>query len=112
MGLDISKTGDVTTVVLKGRIDAAVAPDIEEQLLALISSGSRRLVTVFSEVTFISSAGLRTLVAALKRAKRENGDLRLAEMGTRVKEVFEITGLSTVFSIYPNIQEAIKSYSD
>ena len=112
MSLDISQTGDVTTVVLKGRIDAAVAPDIEEQLLALISGGSRRLVTVFSEVTFISSAGLRTLVAALKRAKRENGDLRLAGMGTRVKEVFEITGLSTIFSIYANSQEAIESYSD
>ncbi len=112
MSLDISKTGDVTTVVLKGRIDAAVAPDIEERLLALIDSGSRRLVIVFSEVTFISSAGLRTLVAALKRAKRESGDLRLAEMGARVKEVFEITGLSTIFSIYPNSREAIDSYSD
>ena len=112
MKLDISTIGDVTTVALKGRIDATVAPDIEQELLSLISSGSCRLVTVLSEVTFISSAGLRSLVAALKQAKREKGDLRLAEMGAKVKEVFEITGLSTIFNIYPSAEEAVRSFDD
>jgi anti-anti-sigma factor len=112
MKLDISTTGYVSTISLKGRIDAAVAPDIEQELLSLISSGSCRLVTTLSEVTFISSAGLRSLVAALKQAKREKGDLRLAEMGTKVKEVFEITGLSTVFSIYHSTEEAVRSFGD
>lgn len=112
MALEVSRQGDVTTVVLKGRIDATVAPDIEQELLGLISSGSRRLVTVLSDVTFISSAGLRSLVAALKQAKREKGDLRLADMGDRVKEVFEITGLSTVFRIFPNCDEAVESFGD
>jgi len=69
-------------------------------------------ITALSEVTFISSAGLRSLVAALKQAKKEKGDLRLAEMGTKVKEVFEITGLSTVFSIYHSAEEAVRSFSD
>ncbi len=110
MALEVSRQGDVTTVVLKGRIDATVAPDIEQELLVLISSGSRRLVTVLSDVTFISSAGLRSLVSALKQAKRENGDLRLADMGDRVKEVFEITGLSTIFRIFPSRDAAVESY--
>lgn len=112
MKLDISTIGDVTTIALKGRIDAIVAPDIEQELLSLISSGSCRLVTVLSEVTFISSAGLRSLVAALKQAKREKGDLRLAQMGAKVKEVFEITGLSTVFGIHPSAEEAVRSFDD
>ena len=111
MGLEISRQGEVTTVMLKGRIDATVAPEIEQELLGLISGGSHRLVTVLSDVTFISSAGLRSLVAALKQAKREHGDLRLADMGDRVKEVFEITGLSTIFQIFPNCDEAVQSYS-
>ncbi len=71
MELDISRMGDVTTVILKGRIDASIAPDIEQKLLSLISGGSRKLVTALSEVTFISSAGLRSLLAVLKQAKRE-----------------------------------------
>jgi anti-sigma B factor antagonist len=112
MKLDISRTGDVTTIALKGRIDATVASDVEQELVSLISGGSCRLVTALAEVTFISSAGLRSLVAALKQAKREKGDLRLAEMGAKVKEVFEITGLSTVFSIYATAEEAIRSFGD
>jgi anti-anti-sigma factor len=112
MGLIISKAGDVTTILLQGRIDATIAPEIEQELLSLVSRGSCRLVTAFSEVTFISSAGLRSLVAVLKQARSERGDLRLAGMGGRVKEVFDITGLSTIFKIYDNAQDAVQSFTD
>ena len=112
MELNISRMGDVTTVILKGRIDANVAPDIEQKLLSLISGGSRKLVTALSEVTFIGSAGLRSLLVVLKQAKREKGDLRLAEMDGRVQKVFDITGLSTIFNIYANAEDAVRSFSD
>lgn len=112
MELDTHQVGDVTTVSLKGRIDATVAPDIEQELISLIEAGSCKLVTVLSQVTFISSAGLRSLVAALKQAKKGRGDLRLAGMGGKVKEVFEITGLSTIFGIYGSIEEAVRSFTD
>ncbi len=112
MQLDIQRTGDVTTIVLSGRIDATVAPDIEQEMTSLVTAGSRKLVTALSEVTFISSAGLRSLVAVLKHVRKERGDLRLAGMGERVKEVFEITGLSTIFSTFADAEEAVNSFSD
>ena len=112
MELSISKMGDVITIILRGRIDANVAPDIEQKLLSLIIEGSCKLVADLSEVKFISSAGLRTLVAALKEAKRKGGDLRLAGMQRQVQEVLDLTGLDTIFQIYTRAEDAIRSFSD
>ena len=112
MELITSKIGDVITIILQGKIDATVAPDIEQGLLSLVSGGSCKLVTALTEVTFISSAGLRSLVAVLKQARSERGDLRLAGMGGRVKEVFDITGLSTIFKIYDSTEDAVQSFGD
>ena len=112
MELIIDKAGDVTTIVLKGRIDANVAPEIEQKLLSLISGGSCKLVADLSEVWFISSAGLRTLVAALREAKRKQGDLRLAGMQGQVKEVLGLTGIDNIFKIYASVEDATRSFSD
>ncbi len=112
MELNVSKTGDVITIILEGRIDASVAPDIEQKLLSLISGGSCKLVADLSEVGFISSAGLRTLLAALKEAKRERGDLRLAVIQGQVQEVLDMTGFSTIFKIYASAEDATRSFSD
>ena len=112
MKLNTSKIGDVITLILKDRIDANVAPDIEQKLLSLISRGSCKLVADLSEVRFISSAGLRTLVAALKEAKRKGGDLRLAGMQKQVQEVLDLTGLDNIFKIYASVEDATRSFND
>ena len=112
MELKISKIGEVVTIILEGRIDANVAPDIEQKALSLISEGSCELVADLSNVLFISSAGLRALITALKEAKRKKGDLRLAGVKGMVMEVFDITGFSSIFKIYENAEESIKSFID
>ena len=112
MELKISKIGDVVTIILEGRIDANVAPDIEQKMRSLISEGSCKLVADLSEVMFISSAGLRALITALKEAKRKKGDLRLAGVKGHVLEVFDITGFSSIFKIYANAEESVGSFSN
>ncbi len=110
MELDIKMIDDVVSIVLKGRIDANTAPAIEQKLLSLISEGSRKLVTDLSEVWFISSAGLKALLAALKEVKREKGDLLLAGVQAEVQEVLELTGFSTIFKIYASAKDAARSF--
>jgi len=112
MELKTSKIGDVITIILTGRIDANVAPDIEQKMLSLISEGTCELVADLSDVIFISSAGLRALITALKEAKRKQGDLRLAGVKGRVLEVFDITGFSNIFQIYADAEESARSYSN
>ncbi len=112
MELDIIMIGDVVSIVPKGRIDANTAPAIEQKLLSLISEGARKLVTDLSEVWFISSAGLKALLVALKEAKREKGDLLLAGVQAEVREVLELTGFSTIFKVYACVEDAAQSFSE
>ncbi len=112
MELDIKMIDDVVSIVLKGRIDANTAPAIEQKLLSLISDGAQQLVTDLSEVWFISSAGLKALLAALKEAKREKGDLLLAGVQAEVREVLELTGFSTIFKVYACAEDAAQSFSE
>ncbi len=112
MELKISKTGDVITVLLEGKIDANVSINMEQELLSLISEDSPKVIADLSNVVFISSAGLRALISALKEAKRRKGDLRLVGIEGHVKEVFEITGFSTIFKIYTTSEDAVRSFGD
>lgn len=97
-------------MVLKGRIDANVAPDIEQQIMTQITHGCYRLVVDLQDVSFISSAGLRVLLTALKETRRKGGDLRLAGLQARVREVFDLTGFNTVFKTYPTVGDASRSF--
>jgi anti-anti-sigma factor len=112
MELEINKIDDVVSIVLKGRIDANTAPAIEQKLISLISEGAQKLVTDLSEVWFISSAGLKALLVALKEAKREKGDLLLAGVQAEVREVLELTGFSTIFKVYACAEDAAQSFSE
>ena len=104
--------GDVSIIILQGRIDASNAADIEEKALALVSGGSCKLVKDLSGVEYISSAGLRVLMAVLKAAKGNGGDLRLAGVQENVAKVLELTGFSNILKIYDGAENAARSYSE
>jgi anti-anti-sigma factor len=112
MELEIKMIDGAVSIILKGRIDANTAPVIEQKLLSLISEGTRKLITDLSEVWFISSAGLKALLVALKEAKREKGDLLLAGVQAEVREVLELTGFSTIFKVYACAEDAAQSFSE
>jgi anti-anti-sigma factor len=106
MEQNIRMIGEAVIITLTGRIDANTSPDIEQRMLSLVSEGSNKLVADLSRVTFISSAGLKTLLIVLKKTKREQGDLRLSGIQAQVNEVFDITGLIDIFSIHDSAENA------
>ena len=112
MKLNTSLIGDVITIILRDRIDANNAPEIEQESLSLISGGSCKFVADLSQVSFMGSAGLRALLAMLKEAKRNGGDLRLAGAQGPVKEVLDLTKFSDIFKIYTSTKDAAQSFSD
>lgn len=60
---------------------------------------------------YLSSAGIKVLISILKTCKRWNrGDLRLANMPTRIADVFDLAGLTPLFKIYPDVVEAVGSF--
>ncbi len=101
----------VDLVEIDGRIDSSTAPQLEEALQKIIKDGRYRIVVDMSETDFMSSAGLRALLSALKQTRRFNrGDVRLAAMPDRIKKAFDLAGLLDVFKVYDNSVDAVGSF--
>lgn len=101
------KRGDVIIIGLSGRLDANTSAGVEESLMSLLDQGERRLVIDFSDLTYISSAGLRVLVLLAKNVQQAKGKLALAALTQRIHEIFKIAGFTSIFSIYPTCDAAV-----
>jgi anti-sigma B factor antagonist len=101
----------VDLVEISGRIDSSTAPQLEQALNKVIKDGRFHIVVDMADMEFMSSAGLRALLSALKQVRRFNrGDLRLAAMSTKVKKAFELAGLLDVFQVFDNSVDAVGSF--
>jgi anti-anti-sigma factor len=98
-----------TIITLSGRIDSTSSNEFEEKLVSIIDAGTTKMVVDFLNVQFISSAGLRVLLLAAKKVKPNGGKVILSNLSTSVKEVFDISGFSSLFTICASVQEAIDS---
>ena len=108
--VNISKVDNVTVLVVGGRVDSNTADQLGEALTSELEKGSVNLVADLEAVDYMSSAGLRELVAALKQVKQKNGDLHLASPTERVQEVLELSGLDSIFAVHQTRQDAIDSF--
>ena len=88
-------------VAVRGEIDVATSPALREELYAIIDRGARTLVVDLSELGFIDSSGLGVLVATLKHIRERDGELILTGLDQPALRVFEITGLTELFTIEP-----------
>lgn len=110
ININVSGHDKVTVIEASGRIDSMNANQLGNALENEIDEGNLYLVLDLNAVDYMSSAGLREMVATLKKAKRATGDLRIAQPSDRVREVLEMAGLDTIFKIYATQAEAVESY--
>jgi anti-anti-sigma factor len=94
-------------VVDQARIDFETCEAFQERLLQTIDAGSSVFVIDFSAVKYISSAGLRALVVASKKAKESNGKIAIAALQPLVLEVFTISRFDVLFNVYATVAEAM-----
>jgi anti-sigma B factor antagonist len=105
------KIGSVSIVSLGGRLDAYTSAELEQKLNALVEADEVRLVVSLEKLDYISSSGLRVLLASLKNVRKREGDIKLACMQPYIKEVFDIAGFSQLFSIYDLEDVAIQAFN-
>ncbi len=82
---------------LGGRLDTVTAPELEKELRASLD-GVTELVLDFEELEYISSAGLRVLLAAQKIMNKQ-GEMKVTHVSEAIKEIFEVTGFSDILTI-------------
>lgn len=88
-----------TTIIrLSGRLDTSTAPQLEAKLRDVLKE-TKELVLDFETLEYISSAGLRVLLAAQKQMNAKNGIMKVRNACESIMEVFEITGFTDILSI-------------
>jgi anti-sigma B factor antagonist len=102
--------GTVCVIFLNGRLDAYAANDVEKKMDSLFAAAKAQLVVNLKGLEYISSSGLRVLLAGLKRVRKQQGDIRLACLQPYVKEVFDIAGFTQLFKMFDKEEEAIDSF--
>ena len=100
------QAGRATIVEVGGEVELHSAPQLREEIHRVCGVDNPCVIVDLSGVSFIDSTGLGVLIGGLKRA-REKGSLSLVCPQPKVKRVFEITGLTNVFSIWNSVDEAL-----
>jgi anti-sigma B factor antagonist len=107
MEIGTSRTGDGLLVVSPvGRLNMVAAPQLRAMVAASVTTGDPRVVVDMAGVDFIDSSGLGALVAGLKAARQEGGDLRIARLTPQVLTVLQLTNLDRVLRPYASVDEA------
>ena len=99
--MNISKNlnGAVLTIALDGRMDISTAPMLEQEIREGLDDVTE-LVFDLEKLAYISSAGLRVLLATFKQMKVNKGSMSLANVGENFKDVLQNTGLDAVFGVF------------
>ncbi len=100
----------IWTLAPMGRLDLPAARALEDALNELCDAGSTRLVIDMTGVVYVASAALKALLVGARRARLLEGDVRLAALNERVREVFEMAGFDQIFVIHPTPEAAVESF--
>ncbi len=104
------KEDKTVVMMVKGRIDAVTTPEFEKSLSAFLNDDCVTLILNFKGLEYISSIGLRAILAAAKQLKTRNGRMCFAALQGSVKDVFKISGFGSIFKIYETEEEALQVY--
>jgi anti-sigma B factor antagonist len=97
---------EVRVIHAMGEIDVYTAPSLQAKLSEIIEGG-HDLVLDLTQVHFIDSTGLGVLVGSLQRAQNSSSGFRLVLDDPYLLKIFHVTGFDGVFSIYPQVSDAI-----
>ncbi len=109
LGLEVTEKNGYSILTVRGEVDVYTAPRLREKLVELAGEGHYQIVVDLEGVDFLDSTGLGVLVGGLKRLRSHEGDLQLVCTQHRILKVFEITGLTKVFSIFDSVDAAVGS---
>jgi anti-sigma B factor antagonist len=102
-------TDGVLILELTGEIDLQHSPEMRRVLQARVAQQTPALLLDFSNVKYIDSSGLATLIEYYQNSRAYLGKIAIAGLNHRVRSIFDLVRLSEVFPIYPTVSEARKA---
>lgn len=111
MEITVKNGQNFVTISLVGRLDLTSSGDLKETVKTQLSAGRTQILLNLSDVSFINSSGLGTLVSILKDVRVAKGRIALCSLAPYVQEIFEITQLAHVFEMFENEQQAQSTWN-
>ena len=109
MNIIVDQTDNHTKVAIAGRLDTITAPEFEATVRQAIENEKKHVIIDCSELDYISSSGLRVFLMAQKMVLVKQAKLSLCCLKSNIREIFDISGFSQIFKIYPDLDTAINS---
>jgi len=110
MEITTTSKDNATILSLNGRIDTATAPELEQAINKIIDGGQRKILLDFAGVTYISSGGLRVLLATAKKLKNPGDKFGICALSPEVMKILKLAGFTSIFSIYASEGEALAGW--
>lgn len=110
MEIEMRTADGITVVGIRGNVDGLTADELMRALSERVTAGAVKLVADCTCLDYTSSAGLRSLLSAVKLARQHGGDLRLASIQSQVLRVLDLSGFTSILKTYPDVQSAVGSF--
>jgi anti-sigma B factor antagonist len=111
MALKEKMFGDVAVVELKGKLmGGPETTEVHDIVKSLIGKGIIKVVIDIGKVTWMNSTGLGAFMGSLTSLRSAKGDLKLACVTEKVKSLFIITKLISIFDTFENVEDAVKAF--
>lgn len=109
--INIEYTDGVTVALLAGEyLDASNVGEFKREIVpVLVSAGNRIVILDISNINFVDSTGLGSLLACLRQLQRTGGDMKLCGMNKQVRALFELVRMHRIFDIYNSKAEALQA---
>ncbi len=106
MDFSSEKVGKYYTVAVAGRLDATTAGQFVEQCNDWLDKDETHIVVDMAGIEYISSAGLRAILASAKKLKSKGGEIRFCALAGMVADVFKMSGFTAMFKIFETREQA------
>jgi anti-sigma B factor antagonist len=111
MEITSSKLNHAIVISIRGSIDALTADQVTNYFSKRMDEGNNQFIADLTKVDFMSSAGLRAILATLKQSRQNGGDLRLAAAQPGVEKILKMSGFTSILKTYPTVGEAVADFS-
>ena len=110
MNITERRAGSITVLALSGKITSDDSGQLKDKVISLLEQGHKSIILELGGVTYIDSSGLGEIVSCHTTANRQKARIKLANLGTRSKDLLVMTKLIMVFDVYDSEGEAIASF--
>ena len=110
MDITVTEEGNVKVISIDGDLDTNTSPDAQAAFSSLLEQGASKVLVDLGKMNYISSAGLRVMLFVAKQLGTSGGELRICCLNDMAREVFDISGFSSILSVFASKEQAFEDF--